>query len=320
MRQPFNDAQSAQGFVISQTQNIETEVYKIRYPEFDYASLLPVVTEGSPWASGTTFFTMDTVGSSEWIGNEANDFPYTDLLRGIGEASYYMRGAAYRWSLPELNHAAMMGINITSEKAAGVRRVIERFLFDLSLTGNTPKNLKGLVNYTGVTAGDVPADGTGSVTWWAAKTPDQVLRDINNGIMAVRVATNTTYTPNTLLVPEGVFSDISTRRISSAGDGAMTILDFLRLKNSYTAMTGLPLMIKPLLELGTADPGGDGRAVLYRNERDVLRFHLPLPFQFLTPFQKNSMQWEQVGFVRTGGTEVRIPKAMIYLDGVWDAP
>jgi hypothetical protein len=316
----FRDAQSALGFVIPQTNNIEAEVYNIRYPEFDYRSLVPVITEGFAWATGTTFFTQDVVGSTAWIGNEANDFPYADLLRGTGEASFYMRGSAYRWSLPELNLANKLGIPLTSEKAAAVRMFVERFLFDLALAGNTDKAIKGLINQSGVTAGDVPADGTGSVTWWADKTVDQILRDINTGIMAARAATNTIYTPNTLLVPEGVFTDLATRRISSGGDGTMTILDFLREKNAYTAMTRQPFTVRPLLELSTADPGGDGRAVLYRNERNVVRFHLPLPFQFLPVFAKNAMQWEQWGICRTGGIEVRTPKGMIYLDGVWNAP
>lgn len=320
MPTPFLDAQSALGFVVSQTQNIEAEVYRIRYPAFDYASLLPVLTEGAAWATGTTFYTMDTVGKTEWLGNEANDVPYTDITRGEGSAAYYTRAGAYRWSLPELNTANMLGIALGTEKASGVRRIMERFLFDLAVSGNSEKAIKGIANYTGVTSGDVPANGTGSVTWWAAKTADQILADINDGIQDVRVATGTVYTPNTLLVPDAVFADLATRRISSGGDGAMTVLDFLRLKNTYTAMTGLPFVVKPLLELGTLDAGGDGRAVLYENTRDVLRFHLPLPFQFLPVHQKNSMQWEQVGLVRTGGTEVRVPKAMIYLDGVWDAP
>lgn len=320
MATPFLDAQSALGFVISQTQNIEAEVYRARYPAFNYAELLPVVTEGAAWASGTTFFTLDTVGTMEWASGEANDAPYTDLVRGTGSAPYYMAHGAYRWSLEELNVANMLGIALGSEKASGVRRVSERFLFNLAISGDTEKGLLGIANYTGVTAADVPNDGTGTVTWWANKTPDQILRDINTGIQDVRVATNTVITPNTLLVPDAVFADLATRRISSAGDGAMTVLDFLRLKNTYTAMTGLPFTIKPLLELGTADPGGDGRAVLYENSREVLRFHLPLPFQFLPIHQKSSMQYEQVGIVRTGGTEVRIPKGMIYLDGVWNAP
>jgi hypothetical protein len=318
----FNDTydQAAFGFVRSETQNIEAEVYKIQYPEFNYAALLPVITEGSAWASGTTFYTMDSVGKSEWIGNEARDVPYTDLIRGTGQAPYYMRGAAYRWSLPEINTAAMLGISLAPEKADATRQVMERFLFDLAVSGDTEKAMKGLINWTGVTAADVAANGSGTTTWWANKTPDQILADINTNIQAVRAATNTVVTPNTMLLPDPVFADISTRRISSAGDGAMTILDFLKLKNTYTAMTDQPFTIKPLLELNTADPGGDGRGVLYQNDRKVVRFHLPMPFMFLPVHQKDSLQWEQVGIARTGGTEVRIPKGIIYFDGIWDAP
>jgi hypothetical protein len=74
-----------------------------------------------------------------------------------------------------------------------------------------------------------------------------------------------------------------------------------------------------LFELNTADPGGDGRAVLYNRAPDVLRFHLPMPHRFLPPFQKSSMTWEVAGIMRTGGTEVRLPKAMLYMDGIVDS-
>lgn len=316
MRQPFTDAQSALGFVISQTQNIETEVYKIRYPEFNYADLIPVITQGAAWASGTTFFTQDIVGKTEWLGDEANDAPYTDLIRDTGAAPYYTRGGGYRWSIPELNTAALLGLNLASDKAAGVRFNVERFLYDLAIAGDTEKTMKGLINWTGVTAGDVPADGSGSVTWWANKTVDQVIRDIVVGIEAIRTATNTVFTPDSLAVPTPVYSDLWTRRMG-AGDGTLTLMAYIQdvLGKAYRR----PFVITPLLELNAADPGADGRAVLYRRDKDVVRFHLPLPFQFLPMFQRNSFMWEQIGIVRTGGTEVRIPKAIIYLDGVWNA-
>lgn len=318
MPEIFQDAQSAMGFVVSQTQNIETQVYQIRYPEFDYSAIVPVVTEGAAWASGTTFYTMDTVGTSEWVGDQANDAPYTDLVRGTGESSYYTRAGAYRYSLQEINQASMLGISLTAEKASGTRRVLEQFLYGLAVSGNSEKNMLGLINQSSVTAVDVPADGTGSSTFWPAKTPDLILRDVNAAIMAIRTATQTVETPDTLLLPDASYADIATRRLG-AGDGAMTVLDFLRLKNVYTAMTGQPFNIRPLRDLAAADPGGDGRGVLFRNSRDVVRFHLPMPFQFLPIHQKNSFTWEQVGLVRTGGVEVRLPKAMYYMDSILDS-
>lgn len=317
MPEMFTDAQSAFGFVRSETQNIETEIYKIKYPAFNYADFIPVVTEGSPWASGTTFYTMDTVGKTEWLGNEANDIPYTDLLRDQGSHAYYARGGAYRWSLMELNRAAMLGISLGTEKAAGTRSVMERFLFDLAISGDTEKDMKGFINYTGITAGDVLANGSGTLnTDWSGKTADQIIADIRIGFDAIRAATGEVELPDTLAVPSATYSMLATKRISSGGDGTMTVLDYI--STVFGKAYNTPFTIRPLRQLAGADAGGDGRAVLYKNARDVLRFHLPRPFQFQPIFQKNSLEWEQVGFAVTGGTEIRLPKAMIYMDGIQD--
>ena len=47
------DAQQALGFVTPQYYNLETTIYEVKYPSFDYASLAPVVTEGNEWSRGT---------------------------------------------------------------------------------------------------------------------------------------------------------------------------------------------------------------------------------------------------------------------------
>lgn len=315
----FEDAQSAMGFVVSQTVNIEQEVYRIKYPDFDYGALVPVVTEGNQWASGTLFYTMDTVGKTEWLADQSSDVPHTDLLRGSGSHTFYMRGGAYRWTLPEINQASMQGIALSAEKASGTRRAMEQFLYGLAMSGDDEKSMKGLINQTGVTAAVVPANGTGTVTWWANKSVDNILKDVNDYINTVWAATNYIELPDTMLLPPTVFADIATRRISSGGDGAMTILDYLRQKNVYTAITGRPFTIRPLRDLDTASAGGNGRGIIYRNAREVIRFHMPMMFMFLPVFQKNSLTWEQVGIVRTGGVEVRLPKAMIYMDGILDS-
>lgn len=48
MPQVFEDAQSAFPFVLAQGRNIETRIYTRRYPAFNYAASIPVVTEGAP--------------------------------------------------------------------------------------------------------------------------------------------------------------------------------------------------------------------------------------------------------------------------------
>ena len=54
--------------------------------------------------------------------------------------------------------------------------------------------------------------------------------------------------------------------------------------------------------------------VAYDRNPQVVKFHLPGPHQFLPPFQKSSMVYEVGGIMNVGGTEVRLPKAVVYRD------
>lgn len=311
------DAQTALGFLEPQFYNLETTVYETKYPEFDYASIVPVVTEGNPWAAGTLFYTSDSTGAAQWMNGGAFDMPYADVQRTQLTAPFYMAAIGYEWNLEEVNRARMTGIDIGADKARGARRVAEQFLWQLATTGNTEKNMTGLFNDANVTAADVAANGSGSSTFWYDKTPTQILKDINDGISGVYTGTNETEMANTVILPTAIRDYLASTQLSSGSDE--TILSYLLKNNSYTAETGQPLMVRANRALATADPGGDGRAVVYRRAPDVVRFHLPMPHQFLPPFQKASMVWEVGGVFRTGGTEVRLPKAIRYLDGILDS-
>lgn len=322
MRQAFLDAQQALGFVIPQYYNIERSIYEVKYPSFDYASLVPVITEGNEWARGTLFYSMDGAGRANWISGAAQDMPYADVSRSVFTQGFHMAGIGYEWNLEEVNVAAMEGIGIGDVKARAARRVAEQFLWNIAMTGKkdgviNDKGWTGLINDANVPAADVAANGTGSVTWWAAKTPDQILADINAGITGVFTATVETEMADTVLLPTAIYQDLASRPRSSTSD--TTILSYLLANNAFTAETGRPLLVRSLRILNTADPGGDGRAIVYRRDPEVLRFHLPMPHRFLPPFQKSSMGWEIGGIMRTGGTEVRLPKAMVYLDGIVDS-
>jgi len=313
----FLDAQQALGFVTPQFYNIERNIYEVKYPSFDYASLIPVVTEGSEWARGTVFYSMDSAGKAEWMSGAGFDMPYADVSKTQFVHGFHMAGIGYEWNLEEISVASLEGINMSDAKARAARRIAEQMLWNIAMTGNTEKNWTGLINDANVTAADVAGNGTGSATFWAAKTPDQILADINGGITGIYTGTQETEMANTVLLPTAIFQYLASTPRSSTSD--TTILNFLLANNAYTAETGQPLTVRALRALATADPGGDGRAVVYRRDPEVLRFHLPMPHRFLPPFQKSSMTWEVAGILRTGGTEIRLPKAVRYLDGILDS-
>lgn len=309
----FTDAQLALGFVVPQMFNIETEVYQTKYPSFDYASYLPVITEGNPWARGTVFYSGDMAGAAKYLSGKGFDMPYATTARTQLLTRHHLAGIGYEVTLEEINVAAMEGRNIDAEDAMGARKIAEQFIFFDAMVGRVPgdtlseKGKTGLLNDPNVSI--APASGT-----FATSSPDQVLAMVNSLIEGVHTGSQETEIADTLLLPFSQFSLMSRTRTGSAGD--KSIMTFLRENNSYTAETGQPLNIRTQRLLVGAGGSGSNRMVAYKNDRTILRYHLPMPFQFLEPYKKNSMTIANDGIFRVGGTEIRLPKSVAYMDGV----
>ncbi|WP_152045496.1 DUF2184 domain-containing protein [Aureimonas psammosilenae] len=315
----FADAQAALPFVIAQGRNIETKVYQRRYPTFNYAAHVPVVTEGNEWAIGTTFFTVDAAGEAKFLSGAGTDMPFNQVLRDQASQDFAMIGSGYEWNIEEVNQAALYGVNLNDTKAVSAADKVERLLNSIAMIGATEKGWTGFANDPRVSRIDVPANGTGSSRLWKDKTVDQVLNDINNLLSSVRENTAETEWANSIRLPPSAFRLLSTIRVGT-GDFLISGIEYLQKGNIYTAETGQPLDIKPLRELGAAGNGGTGRMVAYRKDVEVLRFHLPMPRRVLQPRQKSIMGFETGIIARTGGTEVRLPGAMAYADGMSTAP
>ena len=276
MQQPFADAQAAVPFVLAQGRNIETQVYKKRYPSYAYADIVPIVTEGQPWAIGTTFFTIDTVGEAKIISGAATDIPFVASKR---------------------------------DQASSASDAIERRLYFTFLRGQTEKRTTGFVNS--------PLVQTFTATQTAANaTPAQAYTMVNDLLSTVRNNSNEVEYADTIALPPSLMRLWATRS-TGAGDGTLNILEYIRRNNIYSSEnSGAQLRIVSTRELRDAGAGGTGRMVAYRYDREVLRGHLPLPRKVLDPRQASLMGYEQGIIARTGGTEIRLPGAMAYLDGV----
>ncbi|RJX83488.1 DUF2184 domain-containing protein [Pseudomonas sp. LS-2] len=311
----FADAQAAFPFVLAQGRNIETRVYQRRYPTFNYGAHVPVVTEGQPWAIGTTFFTVDTAGEAKFLSGAGTDMPFNQATRDQASHDFAMIGSGWEWNLEEVNQAALYGINLNDTKAMSAADKVERLLNDIAMRGSTEKNWTGLLNDGNVSRVDAAASGTGNSTYWALKTVDQIMDDVNGVLGSIRTNSGEVEWADTLRMPPDAFRLVATRRMG-AGDGFMTVLEYIRRNNIYTAETGLPLDIQPIREARNASQDGGGRLVAYRKDPEVLRFHLPMPRRVLAARQKSIMGFETGIIARTGGTEVRLPGAMAYLDEI----
>jgi hypothetical protein len=312
----MQDAQQvAMSFLIRQASLIEPTVYATRYQDIQYPTLVPVDTSAPEWIQSVTYFSMDAVGQAQWFSGLAQDVPKVELSREKFETSVSMAAIGYGYTLEELGTAQLLGMNLTPDKAAMARRAAEEKVENVAFIGDATKGFTGLVNASTPTATTAPADGTGSATTFASKTPDQVLRDINGQITGIFTGTLGAEIADTILLPYSVLLDLSTRRIDAVNQ--TTILEWIERNNIYTRTTGGQLMIRGVFgHLDTAGASSSKRMVAYRRSPEVLKFHMPMPFRFLPAWQTGPIKFDVPGIFRLGGVDIRRPKAIRYLDGI----
>lgn len=308
----LSDAQVGYAFLTPQLYRIETEVYLTKYPSFDITRFMTVDTSGDMWDVGTLVYSQDQVGQAEFLAGAAFDMPYASAKMSQFTKNFHLAGIGYEWNTQELQRAAKMGRSLSSDKAAAAKLAADRFIYTIAMNGQTPagvaeKGGTGFINNGSAPSAQVANDGTGPSRLWSAKTPDLILRDINEALTAVETGTGETMVADTLVLPTSRYNYIATTRV---GDTNATILSFLLANN--VAGEGLTILKSRALEL--AGTGQSTRMVAYANNSQVLKFHLPGAHQFLAPFQKSSMTYEVGGIMNVGGVEVRLPKAIVYRD------
>lgn len=309
----LSDAQVGLAFLTPQLYRIETEVYMTKYPSFDISRFMAIDTSGSMWDVGTLVYSQDDVGQAEYLAAGAFDVPYASNRMAQATKPYYLAGIGYEWNTQEMQRAAMLGRSLSSDKARAAKQGADRFIYSLGMLGQTPSGVAekggtGFVNNASAPSAQVANDGTGPSRLWSAKTADLILRDINAALGAVETGTSETHIANTLVLPTTSYNYIASTRVSTGSD--TTILQYLQKNN----VAGESLTILKSRALETAGTGSTTRMVAYDNNDQVLKFHLPGPHQFLSPFQKSSLTYEVAGIMNVGGVEVRLPKAIVYRD------
>ncbi|BEV00082.1 DUF2184 domain-containing protein [Novosphingobium olei] len=317
----FNDAQQAAlNFVVGQAYTINAQVYENKFPDLDFGRLVFVDSSAPEFTPGIVTFISSTVGQARWYNSGAKDIAKADVIRDKAEIRVHMAGVGYGYDIEEVGQAQLMGMDLPGGKALAARRAYTEFMWNVTLTGDTTKGLKGLANQSGVTTGTATADGTGSVTTWfdtagnATKTPTQIVRDLNAVLTGVFTGSLTVEMADTVLLPYSTISYLGATPMSATN--SETILSFILRTNVYTQMTGQPLTIRGVLGLDTAGSGSSKRMVAYANRQDVCKLHLPMPHRFLPVYQDGPTSFEIPGIFRTGGVEVLRTGAFRYLDGI----
>ena len=292
--------QAALGFVTSQTEAIETQVYARQYAAITYTQDIPLAPGVPEWTAGVSFYSSDSVGQAELIGGKVDDIPLANVTRAKHTVSIQMAAIGYQFSLEEIGQAQMLGMDLSAEGAMAARKAYEQFMDAVAYSGQKGVgNGQGLYNLSGITSATASAP-------WDGATASAILDDLNGLLSGLMVDSKGLEMANVVKVPLALFSTLTSNRLSEHSD--TTILDHIKASNVLTAMTGQALDIK-------ADHRLADKVLVYRKDPDVLRLHVPMPLKFLPP-QSVNLHITVPGMFRTSGLEVRNPHAIRELTGV----
>jgi hypothetical protein len=305
--QIFHDAQQAAGFAIPALYRTHATVFEQKYPSFDYAGLVPVNTDGDMWDIGTLVYSGDIAGAANYIGGKGFDIPNASVNFQQGSTGFFLAGVGYELGLQEVNRASRMNVAIDGRKATSARKIADKFVYDRVIRGSTVKNFTGLVNNASVPTANAP---TGT---WSTATPAQILADFNTALEDVYTNSGETAVADSVLLPTAKFLFLNRTQLTNT---AMSLLSFVQQNNSFTAVTGRPLDIRPSRELATAGSGSTARMIAYEKSPDNMEFFLPGMFEFMAPFATSSMTWRVDGIMNVGQLEIYRPKTVSYRDNI----
>lgn len=296
-------------FFQRQLEHIKARTYDVKYAELRYAEFIPVSTEAGSGATTILYYTYDQVGVAKIIASYADDLPRADVFGKENRSPIRSLGDSYGYNVQEIRSAAMAGVPLTQRKANAARRAMEQAQNTIAWFGDSASGLLGLLNHPNITRASAPNDGTAGARTFASKTPDQIIRDLNNLANTIVSLTKGLEIPDTLLLPIAQYNYIASTPRSSTSD--TTILEFFLGANPYIKRVG---WLNEAAGAGVTLAGTDV-AVAYRRDPDALTLEIPQPFEQFPPQERN-LEFVVPCHQRTGGVIVYYPLSISVLEGI----
>ena len=303
----FNIDANESAFFKRELEVVKSKTYDVKYKPNVAFSLFPISSEASPAAEVITWRQFSRVGMAKMVSDYAQDFPRVDVYGVEYSVKPKGLGASYGYSIEEIRRAAMAGLPLETRRAEAARRAIEDKMNYIAFNGDTATNLKGFINYSGITEYTVASGGTGGTKTWSTKTADQILDDMNGIVHGVVSATNGIEQPDTMLMPLEQYNLITTKRLGTDSD--TTVLEYFLKTNRYIKR------VEWVTELKTAGDSSTSRMMVYVNDANHLNLEVPLMFEQFEA-DKKAMSYSVACYAKTAGMVIFFPASVSYADGI----
>lgn len=291
-----------------QLEHVKAKSYDVKYAELKARALIPVSSEAGPGAETIKYEQFDQVGMAKIIASYADDIPRADVKGKEFISVVRSLGASYGYNVQEIRAAKMAGKPLEQRRANAAKRAIMQIENSIAFFGSAAHGILGFLNHPNISSITLAADGTGSTTTFATKTPAQILRDLHRVSNFVVENTRAVEQADTMLLPVTQFNLLKSTPWSTTGDGK-SILDLFLEQSPYIKQ------VEWVNELQGAGAGGTNRMMVYKKSPDHLTLEIPQDFEQFEP-QSRNLEFVVPCHSRIGGVLIYYPLSVAFADGI----
>ena len=217
-----------------------------------------------------------------------------------------------RWTLAEIEKAALAGMPLETQAFEALNTDNQLKIDRLHYMGSQKYGFGGLLNHGSVLNVSPVAAGAGGLPNFEAKTPEEILADVNEILRSVWTATGLAIMPNRILVSQRIMSALS---IPIAPLSGVSILKYLQDNAICKIIDGKELEIVPVKWASGAGAAGTDRMAAYVPGLDNLA-SIFSPMQQYGAMEVRDVAFHQHYRFAFGGLHLRYPEKMAYRDGL----
>lgn len=314
--------QGATGYSVNVYEHVTNRAYDVKFPELYWQITLPAgaLDTSVPAGADTASYTAkDRRGKGAFRAVSGKDIPTVGFSIGKIEIPIEEGAVMAQVDLHEIEKIQMgHGMSAVTEYGEIMRLSSERQIEDVFFFGYANLNFAGYLDYpfTPVIPAALKAD-PGTTTVWADATNQEIADDINTLLSTVYVNSRGAHRADRLELPVDQFLQIAnTPWFLAAGVATSeSVLEYIKRKNSTTALTQVPIDIRPLIYLKGAGVSGVNRAIATDTRPENHYMPMSVPFSVLPP-QNVAYAINFFARWRWGSYHKPYPAATTYMDGI----
>lgn len=279
-----------------------------------------VIQSGGGWvdyvsAMSVAYGITGGAGASPVAAGGSNGIPVVQASVDKGVYKAHVFAAALRVMFQDMQRSNYIGRSLDNLLQDGVRMAYDKHMDENAYVGIEDYGTTGLINNPNVTE-TAAASGASTTSTWATKTPQEILKDVNDALTAVWAANeyDETAVPNHILIPYEQYNYILTTMVTDLA--TETIYDFL-MKNNVAAKNGGSLFIGATRWCKGAGTGDKDRMVVYVNhERFVKEDELVPMSRIMSAPNVANFCYDTAYIANISEVQLFYPTSMLYVDGI----